>query len=323
MRLRVLSDLHIDVNKGEPYTVADASDCDVVVIAGDVAEKVATRGMNWLAREIRARGWELVYVPGNHDFYRTTTDRELEKARVAAAEHGIHLLATGESVVIRGTRFIGATLWTDYQVAGNQSGSMAEARRQMNDHKLIRQAATGYRRFFPLQALEAHREQLARIEAELAVPFDGPTVVVTHHPPHPRSLQHGEPRELIDSSYASDLTSVIERYRPSLWIHGHVHVSNDYLVGETRIVSNPRGYVIERGVGKTRTVEPENPNHDPALTVEVGRRAVTHRSTDDPLGYDTCDPGYLRQMIDDVATGRTREALDAELARVREVYRRR
>lgn len=322
MRLRILSDLHVDVH---PYSVADASDCDVVIIAGDVAERLSTHSIEWLAREIRSRGWRCLYVPGNHDFWKTRYAAEVDRARAAALEHGIDLLVDGDVVEIGGVRFVGATLWTDYLVADAQAVSMRDADDRgtgMRDHRRIRWG-DGAQRFRPAEALFEHRRHRAAIEAALETPFDGPTVVVTHHAPHPSSLKAGAVTRPVDASYASDLTDLMDRYRPALWVHGHVHASRDYMVGETRIVANPRGYVFETGHGKRRTVEVENPAHDPALTIEVGRRAVTHRSTDDMLGYDTRDPGYLRQMIDDVETGRTREALDAELERVRETYQKR
>lgn len=322
MRLRILSDLHVDVC---PYEVADATGCDVVIIAGDVAERLSSHSIEWLAREIRARGWRVIYVPGNHDFWKTRYAAEIDRARAAALEHGIDLLVDGDVVVIDGVRFVGATLWTDYQIAGTQAVSMREADDRgtgMRDHRRIRWA-DGTWRFRPTEALQEHRRHRAAIEAALEIPFDGPTVVVTHHAPHPASLKAGEATRPVDASYASDLTDLIERHRPALWVHGHVHASRDYVVGETRVVANPRGYVVTTGYGKRRTTEIENPAHDPALTVEVGRRAVTHRSADDPLGYDTRDPAEIRRMIDDALTGRHQDAVDAELARVRETYRRR
>jgi Icc-related predicted phosphoesterase len=261
-----LSDLHVDVH---PYSVADATDCDVVVIAGDVAERLSSHSLEWVAREIRSRGWRVVYVPGNHDFWKTRYHSEIDKARAAALEHGIDLLIDGDVVVIDGVRFIGATLWSDYKVAGVQGQSMRDADDRMSgmrDHRRIRWGE-GRERFRPTEALQEHRRQRAAMEAALAEPFDGATVVVTHHAPHPSSLKAGAPTRPIDASYASDLTALIETYRPSLWIHGHVHASRDYHVGETRIVANPRGYVVESGHGKRRTIEVENPAHDPELTM--------------------------------------------------------
>jgi Icc-related predicted phosphoesterase len=275
VKINVLSDLHIDIH---PYALALAPDAKVVVVAGDVCERL-DRSLPWLAAEIKSRGYEVVYVPGNHDFYgnrafghTSTIDGDLVYARMLAQSLGIHLLAEGEATVIQGVRYVGATLWTDYSVAGDRVASMAAAGDKvsgMNDHKRIKVKGSGYGKFRPAEALVEHRRQLAAMEAVLATPFDGPTVVVTHHAPHPASLRHGEVRELLDGSYASDLTAFIERWKPALWIHGHVHKNQDYRVQDTRIVANPRGYVLTKGRGKDEILEIENPDHVPDLTVDV------------------------------------------------------
>jgi Icc-related predicted phosphoesterase len=92
----------------------------------------------------------------------------------------------------------------------------------------------------------------------LAEPFTGPTVVVSHHAPHPGSLHPRYANDLISAAYVSDLTAVIATGKPALWVHGHVHAAFDYRVGATHVICNAHGYGAE------------NPNFDPALVVEVG-----------------------------------------------------
>ena len=105
-----------------------------------------------------------------------------------------------------------------------------------------------------------HKRSRNFLEDELARPFDGATVVVTHHAPHPRSMHSRYGSDLLSAAYVSDLTTVIEAGQPNLWVHGHVHESFDYRVGATRVVCNPHGY----GAGI------ENPKFDPGLVLEVG-----------------------------------------------------
>lgn len=88
-----------------------------------------------------------------------------------------------------------------------------------------------------------HRATRAFFEATLARPHDGPTVVVTHHAPHPASLS--DPHADLAWRYASDLTDVIVDRGPDLWVHGHAHRASDYRIGRTRVVCNPRGHVAE------------------------------------------------------------------------------
>jgi len=270
MKIWILSDLHVDFRAWAPP--AHAPDHDVLVIAGDVRDRLTTHVLPWIARNFEGLGRPIVYVPGNHDFWRANYDRERERAPDAARGLGITLLMDGsDPVVIAGVRFIGATLWSDFRLGGARHLAVEQARATMNDHRFIRWGA-GYRKFTPESAERAHARALARIEAALAVPFDGPTVVTTHHAPSPLSLDGRRAREPLDGAYASDLTALIERHAPALWIHGHVHQQKDYRIGMTRVVCNPRGYTEERIMHGRRVAEEENPDFDPGLVVEVGHR---------------------------------------------------
>ena len=119
--------------------------------------------------------------------------------------------------------------------------------------------------FTPEQALALHRESRAWLEAELARPWDGKTVVVTHHAPHPMSIAPKYRGDPITPAFVSDLSAVIERHQPNLWIHGHTHASFDYVVPgtKTRVVCNPRGY------RDRRTGLPENPTFAWDKVVEI------------------------------------------------------
>lgn len=110
--------------------------------------------------------------------------------------------------------------------------------------------------FTPEQALALHRESRAWLEERLSEPFDGKTVVVTHHAPHPGSISPKYLGDALTPAFVSDLTDLIGRHQPDMWIHGHVHHSCDYVVPETktRIVCNPRGYGYENPSFRMRLV---------------------------------------------------------------------
>ena len=103
-----------------------------------------------------------------------------------------------------------------------------------------------------------HQQSRAFIEAALAQPFAGATVVITHHAPHPGSVHPLYDNDLLSAAFVSDLTPVIEAAQPDLWVHGHVHDSFDYRIGATSVRCNPHGYGNE------------NTAFDPALIVELG-----------------------------------------------------
>ncbi|MCE4222132.1 metallophosphoesterase [Methylobacterium sp. C25] len=272
-RLWILSDLHLGGTHPLDLTLPEH---DVVVIAGDVDERLADRVLPWLHNRFDR---PLVYVPGNHCYWhgRASYQSQLADARELAAASGIHLLAEGDVAEIAGVRFVGATLWTDWSIRPGARGlaqsTASDRNTGMRDVRRIRwrRGPGDYSAFHPSISGGLHAEQRRRIDAALAVPFAGRTVVVTHHAPHERSLRGGEWRELLDAAYASDLSSILQGpHAPDLWIHGHIHESRDYRVGETRIVCNPRGYVTERRGGRALAVpEPENRSFDPALVITV------------------------------------------------------
>jgi hypothetical protein len=114
----------------------------------------------------------------------------------------------------------------------------------MNDYRRIRRKPAGKHKYVqPSDTLALHRVSRAWLNGQLALPHAGPTVVVTHHAPHPTSLP--APGFDLGHCYASDLSSLIDARQPDLWVHGHVHNSVDYRIGATRVVCNPRGHVEE------------------------------------------------------------------------------
>lgn len=243
MRLLIISDLHLEFG---PFVFpADLPEFNVAVFAGDVHQPI-TAAIQWLARERDVgalQGRPVVYVPGNHEFYHHEMKAGLAEAALAAEEVGIHLL-NRRALVIDGVRFIGCILWTDYQLLGTPKPSMFHARQELNDHILIRyREESGHiSRFTPLHAEAEHRLDRAFLKSELDKWHHGPTVVVTHHAPHPGSVQRLHQGSALSPAFASDLSELIIPYQPELWIHGHDHGCHDYHVGETRIFSNQAGY---------------------------------------------------------------------------------
>jgi len=252
MKIWLLSDLHLEyADLRQPLAIPDA---DVCVMAGDLCRAPAN-GVHWLARHI-GHAMPCVYVAGNHEFYKGSIKEALEDGRSAAAQFpNIHFLEN-EIAVIDGVRFIGAALWTDYRIEGHPEVAMFHARERMNDYRQIAKQRNPWQRFVPETAFRMH--QTSRLFIDTALKADPiKTVVVTHHLPHARSIPPRFKGDLLNAAYASDLSDVIEARRPALWVHGHTHDSCDYVVGDTRIICNPRGY------GE------ENASFDPMLVVRV------------------------------------------------------
>ncbi len=273
MRAWIFSDLHVDAT---PWAPPSGLTCDLAICAGDVADGLTRRSIPWIAEHIVPRARAVVYVPGNHDFWRTRYPDEIASARDDAIAAGIRMLDCGQTMKFEDIQIIGATLWTDYMITGHlaMARSIAGDRQAgMRDHRLIqtRDARGMPAPFRPAAAEELHRQHRARIERALAESWSGTRIVVSHHAPHPRSLLHGEVREMVDAAYASDLSAILEGpHAPDLWVHGHIHRSADYTVGRTRVIANPRGHDTSHRTraGEWR-VELENPAFDPAFTMEI------------------------------------------------------
>ena len=249
MRIHVLSDLHLEF---APFVPPDVG-ADVIVLAGDIWLK--DRGVRW-ANETFSR--PVVYVCGNHEFYGDRIDRVQRECREVAAAN-VHFLDRS-SVEIGGYRFLGATLWTDFELFGEHSRifAMLEANEKMTDFKRIRVKHGGtYRKFSSGIAAGIHAETCKWLEVEFDRGDPSRTVVVTHHAPHPQSVHPMFEEDLVTAAYVSDLTRLLGR--SALWIHGHTHLSFDYTVAGTRVVCNARGY---------HGIEP-NFDFDPAMTVDL------------------------------------------------------
>ena len=220
------------------------------------------RGLAWLLEHVPDR--PVIYIPGNHEFYGADIDRTIEKARLAAEGSNIHVLSD-EAVVIDGVRFLCGTLWTDFTLLGNPQIAMAAAASLMNDYKHIR--CNQYsRRLTPAASLARHHRTRSFLERELDAGFEGPTVVVTHHAPHPGGIVEAYRHDLISAAYASDLTDLISRTAPDLWIYGHTHRCEDAYLGQTRMISNAKGY----GPWHPKDTW-ENRDFDPLKVIELVR----------------------------------------------------
>lgn len=252
MRLQIFSDIHMDVQAAACPALGPGVDC--VVVAGDVCEGIG-RGLRWL-REHLGAAIPIAFVAGNHEYFAKVRPEERRAGRLAAREHGVAFLDDDEAM-LAGIRFIGSTLWADYALFGaeRREEMMQVAARRMMDHRRIREASGAF--ITPAQSLGLHQASRAYLEQALARPHAGPTVVVTHHGPHPASLAEKFREDPLSAAFISDLSELVDRHRPALWVHGHTHVSLDYRAGATRIVCNPHGYGTE------------NPAFDPALIVEV------------------------------------------------------
>lgn len=232
MRIQILSDLHLEMN---PCEVPVAG--DVIVLAGDI--HVGTDGIAWA--EAQFSSTPVVYVAGNHEFYHQLFPDLLQDLRTEAAGSNVAVLEN-DVLIVNGVRFLGATLWTDFTLNGyvRQEINMAAAKHGLNDFRAIKKATGELLR--PSDVAEVHRRSVEWLRAQLSEGHDGPTIVVTHHAPCIMSTHPQNRFNSLTSAFVSNLESLILDFQPAAWISGHTHYCSDYRIGETRLISNQRGY---------------------------------------------------------------------------------
>jgi predicted phosphodiesterase len=238
IRILALSDIHLEFAHLEP--VPDVLP-DLVLLAGDIGR--GTDAIAWA--EHYFPGIPVVFIIGNHEAYRDSLELVLQDCRAQAARtSNIRFLENDEVILPLGgreVRVLGTCLWTDFRLNGanRQYESMLIAQRNLADYRLIRYKDT---RLLPSDTLAFHEAAVAWLDRALTEPRGGPTVVLTHHAPSPRSVPPFYRGSLLSPAFNSDLEPMILRHQPELWVHGHTHWSVDYTVGRTRVYSNQRGY---------------------------------------------------------------------------------
>lgn len=250
MKLQLLSDLHLESHphfRAEPLPGAD-----MLVLAGDIGSyQQGSRLIDpdfGLGRFSPRNGWPVpvIYVPGNHEYDNVDFDETHERLRALCDELEIIWLER-ESRVIEGVRFVGTTLWADFDALAEPTDSLAEALKKrgkaMRAADFYLEKAATMRNGELFLAAQLREQALACqdwLTQALAEPFDGTTVVVTHFAP---SLESGDPRYGLTPGTAG-FCNALDALLPhaQLWLHGHLHCPSDYVKNGCRVVANPLGY---------------------------------------------------------------------------------
>ena len=245
MKISLASDLHLEF---EDYDIRNTDNTDVLILAGDIMLGEHAK-LSFLQR--CSDQWEhIIYVAGNHEYYRGNFYSTRVKLREVSAQYNIHFLEN-ESVTIDDITFIGCTLWTDCNKG--DLATMHDLSYSMNDYRVIRDDNLGYSKLKPNTTRAAHQQSIKYIASRAKAatnPF-----VVTHHLPHPDSVPAQYKNDYhMNGGYQSDLTHLLSPHI-KYWVHGHTHDPCDYVINGTNIIANPKGYPKERSNYQLRTIE--------------------------------------------------------------------
>lgn len=248
--VKVVSDLHMEFMRNSVEEIitdiikTDERDKEtILVLAGDISSRPLTV-INTI-KECEKRFHSVIYVPGNHEFYHNDT-REWNDVMMNGIENlkNISLLNV-KSSIIENTRFVFGILWAD---GGKSLADNRYVERCLNDFTLIKINGA---LFTVEQMIDWHKQQKADIIKFLKEPFNGKTIVVTHHLPSytlisERFKNKNPLKPDMNGGFACYCDDIFESdYAPSLWIHGHTHDTIDTIINKTRVVCNPYGYSHE------------------------------------------------------------------------------
>lgn len=266
MKLNILSDLHLEFSP-LPHSKTDA---DVIVLAGDI--HLGTKGLDWAKQFDKP----VIYVAGNHEYYGDIYECVHGKLTTESKGTNVHFLEN-KDVVIDGVRFLGCTLWTDFNLFGSPPLSKINARALMNDYRAIKMR-NDTERLHPDDTEFFHNTSVKWLHEKLRENCALKTVVVTHHAPSILSVDKKYLTDATTPAFASKL-DYLGNYKSALWIHGHVHNNCDYMMSKdhteqsimsaTRVISNPRGYQYDNHPVVDLRGKPENKRFKPTLVVEI------------------------------------------------------
>ena len=272
MKIAIASDLHLEFGD---INISNIDGAEVLILSGDicVAADLDMRDRRQtemgFARHRSERFHDffercasnfahVIYVMGNHEYYHSDFATALTDMRRKLAHLSNLYILEREIKVIDNVTFIGGTLWTDMN--NHDPLTLYHMRIMMNDFRVISNSAipvhfrtqegefkTRVSKFSPDDAASEHVKMKEYIQVVTAMLGGNPNkyVVVGHHAPSRRSTHEMYAHDTVmNGGYSSDLDEFIEQ-RPHirLWTHGHTHHPFDYMIGETRVVCNPRGYI--------------------------------------------------------------------------------
>jgi Icc-related predicted phosphoesterase len=265
MRIKLVSDLHLEFSD---INIQNDQNYDVLILSGDIMvaqdlyDHQPPMSGAWSLDEIPGLGRRqasaqrfrdflkrcsfqfphTVYVAGNHEFYHGKWHKTLDILATECEKYpNVYFMERG-SKKIDDVTFIGSTLWTDMNKGDPLT--MHAVRDMMMDYKCVKKEFEGYTNLKPHDTVMRHKQSLDYIKSVVAEKPDEKFVVVGHHSPSFQSVSEQYKTEhLMNGAYHSDLSEfILDRPQIKLWTHGHTHHPFDYMIGDTRVVCNPRGY---------------------------------------------------------------------------------
>jgi predicted phosphodiesterase len=250
MKLHILSDLHREFGGNFQIPKTDAN---LIILAGDIDKGLA--GVNWAFNESQRLGKQIIYVPGNHEYYGYTYKNpniDLPNLSLDSSLNSNVWILNNQLVVTKGIRFLGTTLWSNFRGLGDNNYLQAkeDASTFISDYYQIRYNGIN---LTPNDTERFYNEALTWLHEELDKPFDGKTVLITHFGPSPQCHnweRHGKP-EPVSAYFWSDIEDLIQPNKVDLVIYGHTHSNLRFEINGVPVICNQKGYKNENTISDT------------------------------------------------------------------------
>ena len=241
IKIQLLSDLHVEFYKNSKDLQIEDTDAELIILVGDIHTK--TRGIKWLLEQKINK--PILYVCGNHEYWGGSYPHTLDKMKEATRGTNIYVLEN-DYYIHNDLVILGSSLWTDYKLFEpviSQSLARNECYKLMNDFTRIRNSNNNYKKISSIDLLDLHIKSLEFLTTYLELFKDWNIGIATHHSPSIKGVNPIYYKDVVSSAYCSNLDEFVAYSGAKFWAFGHTHYKVDTYIGDTRLISNPRGYL--------------------------------------------------------------------------------
>src|SRR5574344_220 len=244
MKIRIVSDIHCDINEYKKFNFED----EFIICCGDISgDRFTTE--KWVNENIK----QGIFVAGNHLGYNHITNDKNDSINLSVKylqdkfSDGPVRFLENQYMIKDDIVFVGCILFTDFDLFSSRALSQEIVRRNLNDYRYVKIYKHNIlTKLIPDYTLNCHIKSKRYINKICKEFSDKKIIIITHHAPSILSVQYRYKTDLLSAAFASNLESLIEKNKNIiLWCHGHCHNNADYKIFNTRIIANPLGYYDE------------------------------------------------------------------------------